>query len=154
MNCFSLIHAGRKSTIKRRKRKIKDDNRAIPHDKRSKMHKKSQNTPIHNLLFPFIILEYLISWVLVFKVVFIHIARRAHGVLTKNKKSNKNFYSRPYNNLPPKTSCGRGTIFARIVHIRAKGRETMFFSLGGMARRFAEQREANRGHVSTTLFKN
>jgi hypothetical protein len=51
----------------------------------------------------------------------------AHGVLTKNKNSDKIFYSRPYNHLPQKISCGRTTIFARIVHIRAKGRDVVFF---------------------------
>jgi len=54
----------------------------------------------------------------------IHIARRAHGVFTKNKNSYKNFYSRPYNNLPQKIPCGRTPIFARGAHIRAKGRES------------------------------
>ena len=62
---------------------------------------------------PFFYLKYL--------TLFIYIARRAHGVLTKNKILHKNFYSRPYNHLPPKIPCGQGTIFARGAHIRAKG---------------------------------
>jgi hypothetical protein len=57
----------------------------------------------------------------------VHIARGAHGVLSKNNFSNKNFYSRPHNNLPQKIPCGRTPIFARIVHIRAIYGETMFF---------------------------
>jgi hypothetical protein len=59
---------------------------------------------------------------------FLHIERGVHGVLNKNKKFAKNFYSRPTSNLPQKNSCGRGTIFAWIVHIRAKGREAECFA--------------------------
>jgi hypothetical protein len=58
----------------------------------------------------------------------IHIARGAHGVLDKNKNVCIFFYSRPHNNLPPKISCGRGTIFARGAHVRAKGRGAIFFA--------------------------
>jgi hypothetical protein len=49
----------------------------------------------------------------------IHIARIAHGVLTKNKFSAKFFICRPTSHLSQKTSCGRGTIFARGAHFRA-----------------------------------
>jgi hypothetical protein len=59
--------------------------------------------------------------------------RGAHGVLTKNKNSYKNFYSRPYNNLPQKIPCGRTTIFARGAHIRAKGRGAVSLSFGVQA---------------------
>ena len=64
-----------------------------------------------------------------FWLLLLHIARGAHGVLTKNKNFHKIFYSRPYNNLPPKTSCGRAPILARIVHIRAYIRRDDFFRL-------------------------
>ena len=46
----------------------------------------------------------------------------AHGVLTKNKNSSKIFISLFYNHLPQKIPCGRGTIFERFAHVRAKGR--------------------------------
>jgi hypothetical protein len=71
----------------------------------------------------FRILEYLISCVPVFPTPFLHIERGAHGVLDKNKNNAKFFYSRLYNNLPPKIPCGRTPIFARGAHVRAKGRE-------------------------------
>jgi len=58
---------------------------------------------------------------------FLHIARVAHGVLNKNKNFVKNFISRPCKYLSQKTSCGQGAIFARIAHIRVKGREIVFF---------------------------
>ena len=86
-----------------------------------------------------------------------NIERGVHGVLNKNKNYAKIFISRFYNHLSQKISCGRGIIFARGAHVRAIYRGTIFPSVGssrfsvsltgGMARRFAEQSEANRGHV-------
>jgi hypothetical protein len=58
-----------------------------------------------------------------------NIERNVHGVLNKNKNYAKIFISRFYNNLSQKNSCGRGTIFARIVHIHAKGREAVFLKI-------------------------
>jgi hypothetical protein len=60
----------------------------------------------------------------------IDIARGAHGVLTKNKNSEKIFISLFFNNLHQKTSCGRGTIFARGAQVRAKGRGTIYCPSG------------------------
>jgi hypothetical protein len=60
--------------------------------------------------------------IITYSIELLHIASGAHGVLTKNKISAKNVYSRPYNHLPQKIPCGRGTIFARRAHIGAKGR--------------------------------
>jgi hypothetical protein len=60
----------------------------------------------------------------------IHIERGAHGVLSKNKNYAKIFIARPYNNLPQKTSCGQGIIFARRAQVCAKGRETIFCGMG------------------------
>jgi hypothetical protein len=57
---------------------------------------------------------------------FLHIERGAHGVLNKNKNYAKFFISHLYKHLSQKTSCGRGTIFARGAHVRAKGRESVF----------------------------
>ena len=56
----------------------------------------------------------------------VEMVRGAHGVLNKNKNYAKNFISWLYNNLSQKTSCGRGTIFARGAQVRAKGRESVF----------------------------
>jgi hypothetical protein len=83
----------------------------------------------------------------------LHIARGAHCVLTKNKNYAKNFYSRPYNHLPQKIPCGRGTIFARIVHIRAYIRRDDFF-LSGLVLFFLNQHRAASNQQQDLLFYN
>ena len=46
------------------------------------------------------------------------------GVSADSPKSHKNFICWPSNHLAQKTSCGRGVIFARFAHVRAKGRRS------------------------------
>jgi hypothetical protein len=72
-----------------------------------------------------------------------HIERGAHGVLNKNKISGKNFISLLSNYLPQKTSCGQGTIFARIVHIRAKGRGMIYMKENQKAGRSGSRASEN-----------